>query len=225
MEHSALLKTRPESAWVLAMPTPETTSSGLSGWPFAPNTRALTPTFPPCPTESRCPVFSHGDSATVPVATLAPRHQPVHSRPKQAQEAVRSVAAGFIHLGLVDPHLNCFGQLNVRVAAPLHEGYTKQDPPPRHIKPIPLPLLHEVYHVAVLAGDSLSLATADMGYIGFFHLLRPGKYCLSSDSTPFRICDIQLRIAGNIVLNLTMTCSFDTLNHATCAQLEFTDQK
>jgi hypothetical protein len=59
--------------------------------------------------------------------------------------------------------------------------------------------------------------------ISVFYLLRPGEYCLSPDSTPFRICDVQLRI-GHIVLNIT-TCSFDTLNRATCTQLEFTDQK
>jgi hypothetical protein len=132
------------------------------------------------------------------------------------------VAAGFTHLGLVDPRLNCFGQLDVSLAT-IYQGYTKQDPPPLRVKPIPLPLLHEVYCAAVLAGDPLSRATADMAYLGFFYLLRPGEYCLSPDSTPFRICDVQLRI-GNIVLNIT-TCSFDTLMRATCAQLEFTDQK
>jgi hypothetical protein len=129
---------------------------------------------------------------------------------------------GFTRLGLVDPRLNCFGQLDVSLAT-LYQGYTKQDPPPRRVKPIPLPLLHNVYWSAVLAGDPLSRATADMAYLGFFYLLRPGEYCLSPDSTPFRLCDVQLRI-GNIVLNI-MTCSFATLMRATCAQLEFTTQK
>ena len=151
---------------------------------------------------------------------LASRGHPVRS--KQVQEAVRSVATGFTRLGLIDPRLNCFGQLDVSLTT-LYQGYSKQDPPPRRVKPIPLPLLHYVYRSADLADDPLCRATADMAYLGFFYLLRPGEYCLSPDSTPFRICDVQLRI-GNIVLNI-MTCSFATLMRATCAQLEFTDQK
>jgi hypothetical protein len=78
-------------------------------------------------------------------------------------------------------HLNCFlGHIDEHLLATLHQGYTKQDPLPRRIKPIlPLPLLHKVYHVAILAGGSLSLAMADMGYIGFFYLSHPGEYLKS----------------------------------------------
>jgi hypothetical protein len=120
------------------------------------------------------------------------------------------------------PRLISFGKIDVRLAN-LYQGYTKQNPPFRRVKPIPLPLLHEVYHVALLAGNILTLASPDKGYIGFYYLLRPGAYCSSSESTPFRLCEFQLRI-GNIIINLT-TCAFDTLDRTICAQLDLNDQR
>jgi hypothetical protein len=152
--------------------------------------------------------------------TLAANSHPVRS--KQVQEAVRSVASGFTQLGLLDPRFNCFGHIDVRLAN-LYKGYTKHDPPPRRVKPVPISLLHEVARIALIAGDALSLATSDMAYIAFFYLLRPGEYCLAAESAPFRICDVQLFI-GAVRLD-TLTCPLATFERATAAQLEFTTQK
>ena len=150
----------------------------------------------------------------------AARGKPVGS--KQVPEAVRAVAAVFTCLGKVDPRLNRFGLIDTRLSA-LYQAYTKLDPPPRRLKPIPLPLLHETHRIARRTGDALSLATADMAYLGFFFLLRPGEYCRADESPPFRLCDVELRIR-NQALDI-MTCSFATLDRATFAELSFTTQK
>ena len=181
------------------------TTLGLD--PFLPNIRDPIPYLK---------VFAHRYRT----GTYAARGKPVGS--KQVQEAVRSVASVFTNLGKLDTRLNRFGLIDCRLSA-LYQGYAKLDPPPRRLKPIPLPLIHEAHRIARLAGDALSLATADMSYLGFFFLLRPGEYCKSEESTPFRLCDVELRI-GNQTLDI-MACSFATLERATFAELSFTTQK
>jgi hypothetical protein len=131
----------------------------------------------------------------MPVYWLASHRQPVYSKQVAVQEAVREVTTGFTKkLDLVDPRLNCFGHIDVRLAI-LYQGYTpKQDPPPLRVKPIPFPLLHEVSTVLPywLPGDSLSLAMADMSTLASStSYALPGEYCLSStSSTPSRFCDV-----------------------------------
>ena len=132
------------------------------------------------------------------------------------------MASVFTKLGKDDPRLNRYGKIDARLAD-LYQSYTKQDPPPRRVKPLPLPLLHELYRIARASGDALSLATADMAYMAFFYLLRPGEYCKSHDSTPFRLCDVELRL-GTRILDLA-TCSDTLLDRAALAELSFTNQK
>jgi hypothetical protein len=73
-------------------------------------------------------------------------------------------------------------------------AYAKQDPPPSRVKPLPIAVLHNGREMAALHGDQISLAVSDLGYMAFFGLLRPGEYCSSSESRPFRLCDVQLFI-------------------------------
>jgi hypothetical protein len=45
-----------------------------------------------------------------------------------------------------------------------------------------------------LHGGQISLAMSDWSYIALLWLLRPGEYCSSSESNPFRLWDAQLFI-------------------------------
>jgi hypothetical protein len=78
--------------------------------------------------------------------------------------------------------------------------------------------------VAVLENQPDNLAVADMIAIAFFFLLRPGEYtATSSDTTPFRLADVQLFI-GSICID-PLTCTDATLWSSTFASLTFTTQK
>jgi hypothetical protein len=60
--------------------------------------------------------------------------------------------------------------------------------------------------------------------LAFFFLLRPGEYTATkSDTSPFRLCDVRLKV-GDRYLNRT-TATDAELNTATFASLTFTDQK
>jgi hypothetical protein len=128
--HSALLKTRPVSAWVrIRYANSRDRDNFITIWAiFAPST-ALTPTFPPCPAVSRFSVFS--PNATVPVPSPLVASRSALSKYRKPSAQWPRGTSHFTHLGLVDPRLNCFGQLDVRLAT-LYQGYTKQDPPPPH---------------------------------------------------------------------------------------------
>jgi hypothetical protein len=74
---------------------------------------------------------------------------------------------GFTQLGLVDPHLNCFGHIDVRLATCTKATQNRilTAPPAHQTRPFhSLPeLLHKVYRVTNLAkNDSISLAMADI---------------------------------------------------------------
>ena len=77
--------------------------------------------------------------------------------------------------------------------------------------------------MAALHGDAISLAVSDLSYMAFFWLLRPGEYCSSSESHPFRLCDVQLFI-GNTRLD-PLTCDLADLDRVTFVTLTFTTQK
>jgi hypothetical protein len=67
-------------------------------------------------------------------------------------------------------------------------------------------------------------AIGDMISLAFFFLLRPGEYTISpAESTPFRICDVSLQLAGQ-PLNLLTASDADILN-ADFVTLEFDTQK
>ena len=60
--------------------------------------------------------------------------------------------------------------------------------------------------------------------IGFLFLLRPGEYTENlSESTPFRLVDVQLFIGQTRLINLEVP--IQQLQQAQFATLEFTDQK
>lgn len=127
-------------------------------------------------------------------------------------------------LGKADPRtLTGCSTIDPRLARQLR-GYHNQDPPPGRLKPIPLPILHAAYDIATAAGDSESLAAADMMWLAFFFLLRPGEYTSTTKrSHPFCIRDVGLWI--NKAPLQYLTASVDDLLAVTFVSLTFVTQK
>ena len=153
---------------------------------------------------------------------LSASHQPVRS--STVADALNFVAQTFTVLGQADPRLAPHStHLDFRLAR-LLRGYEKSDPPPIRVKPIPLSILHRASLLASTAGDPLSLATADMMWLAFFFLLRPGEYSASSStSPPFRQTDVQLWSGPTSVDPFTSPPS--TLLRCTFVALTFDTQK
>jgi len=95
-------------------------------------------------------------------------------------------------LGYPDPRFNTANKVDYRLTH-LLKAYGKEDPPPKRVKPVPVRIVHQAFDIAQSHGDSRSLTTADLMWIGFFFLGWPGEYTAASDeSTPFRACDVTL---------------------------------
>ena len=141
----------------------------------------LDPTLPQC----RDPIpFLQVFARRYRTGAIAPRGQPVRSR--TVEDALCNVAQAFTSVGASDPCLTSQGHLDFRLQRQL-TAYSKADPPPHRVKPVPIPILQHLMHAAILSNDPSSLAVADMITIAFFFLLRPGEYTgLPSDTTPFR---------------------------------------
>ena len=105
------------------------------------------------------------------------------------EEEVLAVATAHTLLGYSDPRHNQASKIDYRLQM-LLRSYEKEDPPPHRVKPVPVPVLQRAYEIAQATADERSLATADMMWLAFFFLGRPGEYTANSeDSTPFRACD------------------------------------
>lgn len=103
-------------------------------------------------------------------------------------------------------------------------AYSKQDPLPNHVKPIPIMVIHRIFAVAHASNDPFKQGTANMIGLAFFFLLQPGEYTDSpSDTSPFWFLDVQMWI-GQQRLNLC-TASAAQCSTATFCSLTFRDQK
>ena len=121
----------------------------------------------------------------------------------------------------LDPRKNASGAFHLALKQ-LYTSYTKADPAPDRVKPIPLQLIR----VAALALQTtvFSKAVADLLIIGFFFLLRPGEHTyLLRDNTPFRLEDVSF-VYRNITYNAA-TAPLPTIRAATATHLNFTNQK
>ena len=137
---------------------------------------------------------------------------------------LRAVAQIYASVGAQDPRLDAVGKLDFRLKRQF-AAYRKEDPPSWRVRPIPLQLLHHVYE-HLHGGDARHAAVADLAYIAFFFLLRPGEYCDGgdeSDSTPFRLRDVTFYIGNRRVSALT--ASAQQIRDATYVSLFFTTQK
>ncbi len=147
--------------------------------------------------------------------------QPV--RAKRVQDYLRTVAEE-IRLGSqhrLDPRFNA-QNLREKELQDLAKGYTKADPPPDKVKPIPITLVqHSCSHAD---SSSQGQAIANMLVIGFFFLLRPGEYTYDAKNNhPFRLQDITFETPTGFH-NAAAAPTTD-LQHATKVLLYFTTQK
>lgn len=103
-------------------------------------------------------------------------------------------------------------------------AYSKQDPPPNRVKPIPVQVLRNIMFIAKNSDDPALVMEADMIAVAFFFLLRPGEYTATkSESSPFELKDVQLWL-GCIRLDLETATDAELLA-ATFGSLTFDKQK
>ena len=142
---------------------------------------------------------------------------------RTAEDYVRSVAQTFLALGAPDPRLDEGKKVDFRLQRQLR-SYSKEDPPPDRVKPVPVQVLRRILAVADAAECPFIKCTADMISIAFFFLLRPGEYAISpSDSQPFTLNSVQLfRGVSRIDLNVASDAHLLT---ATFCSLTFDTQK
>lgn len=138
------------------------------------------------------------------------------------QDAIRSVGQTMARMGAKDLRKDGSGALDFRLTRQF-KYYTRMDPPPHRVKPIPLSLIRYLANLSRTA-DTATQAITDMIILAFFFLLRPGEYTgTANDDTPFRLQDIQLLI-GERRLDLLHATEAD-LWRATSVSLTFTTQK
>jgi hypothetical protein len=156
------------------------------------------------------------------VGTIAPRGKPVRSR--TVEDSLRAIGQTFAALGTPDPRLDQQGNIDFRIQRQLR-GYSRADPPPNRVKPIPVQILRHVAALAAQPSATLSTqAIADMIVLAFFFLLQPGEYTGNpSYTTPFTLQDVQLWIGQQRFLATTIP--IQDLSRVTFVALTFTTQK
>ena len=109
------------------------------------------------------------------------------------EDYVRSIEQKNLNMGASDPRLNTSGNIDVRLQQML-SCYSKKDPPPNRVKPVPVQVIHRIFAVAAtLHHDPQHKCLAVTIGLAFFFLLRPGEYDRSpSNSSLFQLCDVQL---------------------------------
>jgi hypothetical protein len=146
-------------------------------------------------------------------------------RARSAEDYVRSVAQTFLSMGSDDPRLNTAGKIDFRLQRMI-AAWKRQDPPSKRVKPIPVQVLRRIAYIASQLDTSSETlkGTADMIFLAFFYLLRPGEYTdAPSDTVPFTFNDVTLAI-GDLRLDL-LTASDEQLLAASTGSLTFTKQK
>ena len=146
-------------------------------------------------------------------------------RARTVEGAIRAIGQTLASVGAPDPRYNLSHKIDFRLQR-MWSSYTRDDPPPKRVKPIPISGIRHVIGIAYASHVASVLAIAHMVVLAFFFLLRPGEYTSgskSSDTTPFTQDDVQLFI-GHRRLCL-ITTSDARLRRATFGTLEFTNQK
>jgi hypothetical protein len=153
---------------------------------------------------------------------IAPRGKPVRSR--TVEDSLRAIGQTFAALGASDPRLDAHGNIDFRIQRQLR-GYSRVDPPPNRVKPIPVQILRHVVALAAQPSATPDVqAVADMITLAFFFLLRPGEYTgTASDTTPFTLHDVQCWIGQQRFLATTIP--LEDLPRVTFVSLTFTTQK
>jgi hypothetical protein len=85
-------------------------------------------------------------------------------------------------------------------------------------------ILYRAFAIALLQNTPLALGAADLIWLAFFFLLRPGEYTIAGKAPhPFTLADV--RLWHNTTPIDPLTAPPDTLLSATFVVLIFTDQK
>ena len=144
-------------------------------------------------------------------------------RSRTVEDAVRSIGQAIVVLGAEDPRMLSTGKLDGRLQLQF-QCYSRQDPPPSRVKPIPVQVLRRLACVPAASRDPDLQAVADMIIIAFFFLLHPGEYTgTKSDSSPFRLSDVTFSV-GRTVFD-TSTATNNDLAAATFVILTFSTHK
>lgn len=153
---------------------------------------------------------------------IAPRGKPVRSG--TVSEALRNVGQAYKSMGAPDIRLDSHGNIDFRLSRMLRK-YTKEDPPPQRVKPVPIQLVVAIVNSAYTApaGDMGFRTIADMICIGFFFLCRPGEHTYNKGNTPFKFADLRLFLGTRRVD--WRHASIPTIRAVTDVQLVFTTQK
>jgi hypothetical protein len=153
---------------------------------------------------------------------IAPNQSPVRGR--TVGDALRAVGQTLAQLGHVDPRLTPSGKLDIRLSRQL-SSYTRVDPPPARVKPIPIAILQQAATIARLSASPIPQAIADMLILGFYFLLRPGEYAATSnpEAAPFRLKSIKLYHHNRLLHPIH--CALWELDGVTFVGLEFDTQK
>ena len=128
-------------------------------------------------------------------------------------------------LGAADPRLNPVGKFDFRLGS-LLQAWAKADAPPQRVKPLPLPVVAQVWAMAQGEGTPHAIAAASCLITGFFFLLRPGEYLgnpAKRGAHMFRLQDVQFWVGSRALDHFT--CPAADLTAATFMSLTFTQQK
>jgi hypothetical protein len=153
---------------------------------------------------------------------IAPSGRQVAAR--TVEDAIRAVAQAHTILGAKDPRKDDFGKIDYRLTRQLR-SYSKVDPPPKRVKPVPITLVLYLLRIAynVDCSDD-NQAIADMICIAFFFLLRPGEYTgTSTDSHPFLLEHVTLHLGSRPLHYITSPLA--QLYAATSVTYTFPQQK
>ena len=115
------------------------------------------------------------------------------------------------------------GRVDLRLTRVI-AGWKRTDTPPRRRKPVPMSVLMESDKLARGYDKPRELAIADLTWIGFYYLLRPGEYLYTAKGRyPFTLGDIVLRLGAQEYT--ADTIPLQLLPLVTYAGLTFTMQK
>ena len=151
---------------------------------------------------------------------IAPSGRPVKSR--TVEDAMRAVGQTLARMGTPDPRLEPSGKVTYRLRQQL-TGYAKQDPAPKRVKPIPMPVIQRVMHMANISKLIIEEAIADLIVLGFFFLFRPGESTVTSESTCFTLADIHFSVGFRVIS--AVFASPDDLTICSAVSFTFTNQK
>ena len=108
-------------------------------------------------------------------------------------------------LGNKDPRMTSMVKIDGRLHLQFR-CYSRQDPPPSRVNPIPVQVLLRLACVAAAFNDQELQAVANMIIIACFFLLRSGEYTgTKSDSTPFSLSDVTFSVGRTVFNTATAT--------------------